>query len=432
MRNTVILAMFEAFGAEPRLWFASVLLTHLLNALLLHRVIHRFTCDRWLACVGATLWATCPALEGALGWYSVYGQVLLTTLVLIVLARLADTVVSGRPLSTRGALGWSALLVLGGCSFGTGLGIAAAFPLVATLALPPQQRSARVLAVLVVAAVLLFATYAAVRAGATGLEPRARELLSPGAILRAIPEVLALEAQLLVFGASTLLVGFLGLDPGCPGAIAAIAAAACVVVVAAAWLTSDAAGRRLLLALTLLVVAAYGAIAAGRATVLEAVRVPLSLAAAWPRYHYLPLALLALLQMVALGALRARSRSAQRVVYGAGALWMAARLLVLATRPVPIDLHDAERMETEAVLRSIRAAVAATPPGATVVIENKGFPAAGLPGRFPGWAGVFVIHFPENAVDGRPVRFVAGEGDWQLAQERGGRIAALVTRRASH
>jgi hypothetical protein len=44
---------------------------------------------------------------------------------------------------------------------------------------------------------------------------------------------------------------------------------------------------------------------------------------------------------------------------------------------------------------------------------------------FPGWAGLFVIHFPANIVDGRPVRFVARGGAETLAQQRGGRIAAL-------
>ena len=55
-----------------------MLLTHAVNVLLLERAIRGFTGDLVLSCVGAVLWGTCPVLEGALGWYSAYGQVLLS------------------------------------------------------------------------------------------------------------------------------------------------------------------------------------------------------------------------------------------------------------------------------------------------------------------------------------------------------------------
>ena len=46
----------------------------------------------------------------------------------------------------------------------------------------------------------------------------------------------------------------------------------------------------------------------------------------------------------------------------------------------------------------------------------------------PGWAAMFVVFFPDNTVDGRSVRFLVSEDDWQRAQARGGRVAALVAR----
>jgi hypothetical protein len=79
------------------------------------------------------------------------------------------------------------------------------------------------------------------------------------------------------------------------------------------------------------------------------------------------------------------------------------------------------------VVRAIHEAVAAAPPGTTVTIQNRPFHGAILLRSFPGWAGLFVIEFPTNVVDGRPVRFVARDDD-APAQQRGGRIAALLQR----
>jgi hypothetical protein len=53
-----------------------------------------------------------------------------------------------------------------------------------------------------------------------------------------------------------------------------------------------------------------------------------------------------------------------------------------------------------------------------------------MPGRLPGWAGIFVAFSPDDTIEGRPVRFVGSDDDWQRVQQRGGRIAAFVERRA--
>src|SRR5262249_34717052 len=73
--------------------------------------------------------------------------------------------------------------------------------------------------------------------------------------------------------------------------------------------------------------------------------------------------------------------------------------------------HDWERAETARGVGTVRQAVAASPPGAVVRIENQIFLPAQfiphfLPGRLPGWAGIFVTEFPDDTVDGRPLRFV--------------------------
>ena len=191
---------------------------------------------------------------------------------------------------------------------------------------------------------------------------------------------------------------------------------------------ADAAHRRRFLWLGVLLIASCATIAAGRATIIASWQVSIDRSAAWPRYHYLLLALLTVLLSLALAALRARRQPARALATGGAIVWLAVRLVLLAVRPHAIDHHDAERAETAAVLRAIGTAVAAAPPGDTVTIQNRPFVAARIGRFFPGWAGVFVIHFPTNTVDGRPVRFIPRQGDTVLAAQLGGRIAELFGR----
>jgi hypothetical protein len=171
-------------------------------------------------------------------------------------------------------------------------------------------------------------------------------------------------------------------------------------------------------------------VAAGRAVFFEKAHVPAAAAAAAsPRYQYLPLAFLVSLLCAALAELGAISGRATRVVKVGAALWSLAVLAGLALFPVPIRHWDSERAETEALLQNIREQVAQTRPGEVAWIENRPFGiSAVLPDLLPGWAGVFVVYFPNDTVDGRPVRFLVSERDWQNAQLRGGRIAELVVR----
>ena len=104
VRDLVFAGLFHAFGPDPRPYFWSVLLTHAVNVLLLERAIRAFAGDVVLSAVGAVLWGTCPVLEGALGWYSAYGRVLLTTLVLVVIADLGVAVAGRETLRPRRAL----------------------------------------------------------------------------------------------------------------------------------------------------------------------------------------------------------------------------------------------------------------------------------------------------------------------------------------
>jgi len=430
--NAVLWTMFQAFGTDPRGYAWTVLLTHLLNTALLFHVIRQVIRPPGLtlACFGAMLWGACPALVGALGWYSVYGQVLLTTLVLCVLWSLGRVVRSGRALSTRVALLWTAVLAAGSTSFGTGLGVAAAFPVIVALVLPAGRLTRRSALVLVLGAVLTVVGYQLALVHSPDMTAEARAGVSPLSNPGLLPAAVGLWAHLVGFGASALLFDVVGANQRFPGWTQLVGGGVLTLLLLAAGVGADAAGRRRLLALVLLVAGAYGAVAAGRAAVYAAGRVAFTIAAMVPRYHYLPLALLTVAVCTALGEIAARGPLASRAVSVAAGLWMLGRIAVLVLRPFPIDLADRQRAALEDVFRSIRAQVERTPPGEVALIENKPFGASlYFPALMPGWAGLFVIFSPEDTIDGRPVRFLVSEDDWERARARGGRIAGLVVRR---
>jgi hypothetical protein len=431
VRNAVFYGLLQVFGPDPRGYFWTVLVTHLLNTALLYVVIRRFSGDRWLACTGATLWGTCPTLEATLGWFSVYGQVLLTAIVLGVLADLGHVLEGGAVVSPRRAAAWAVALGLGSTCFGTGLGLAAVLPIATALTLPRKQLPWRSAGITFLGAAAALGMYQLFRAYSPEFSAEERLLTSVRALVPAIPNALVLSGHLLAFGTTTLLLGFLGLDRGYPSAVGSGAAAmAAMAVLAALWI-ADTSTRRRLLALALLAVAAYGSIALGRVYVVAMANLSLAAAAGnQPRWHYLPIALLAALLSTAFAVLAARGAAVRHTVHAGAALWMAARVVLLVVRPLAIQHWPQERADSAAFVKMVRDRVAATPPGQVALIENRPFgPTRLVPDALIGSVGAFVIFFPDDTVDGRTVRFAVSEHEWELAQKRGGRVAALVVRR---
>ena len=428
--NVVTLAFFRLFGPEPRPYFYCVLLVHLANTALLYRAIRWFTGRVALACFGATLWGSCPVLEGALGWYSVFGQVLLTTIVLGILCGLGRLVQTGRVLSLATATRWTLLLAIGSACFGMGLGVIATFPAAVAIALPRAQLPVRSVVVLLLGAAATLVIYRVAFTLSPTVPPEERALLNGFTMLQALPEVLAFHWHLVGFGAAVLVSDLLGFHQGYPDWTQAVGAAGLALCAFAGVVQADGPGRRRLLALVVLSAGTYGAVAAGRAHLFELVKQPLAQAARAARYQYLPLSLVTLLVCVALAALATRGRVARRTISAVTALWVIARLAALVGHPFAIKHADDERAETTAMLASIRREIAGTPPGKVASIENRPFSVSRLlPRLMPGWAGMFVVYFPQNTVDGRPVRFLVSDDDWSRAQERGGRIAELVVKR---
>ena len=413
-----MLLLFDIFGPDPRPYFWSMLLTHLLNVALLYGVIMRFTGNTLLACASAIWWGTSPVLAGTLDWYSVYGQVLLTTVVLVVLSGLASSVAAGHPLSARRALGWAALLAVGSASFASGLGIAAAFPLVAWIVVPPGERPGRSFAILsgVVAGILL--AYASVRMLVPDVVPS--EWLRLEADADSLNRGFALLANLAAFGVNALVA-----PPFTRDSATTLATAIVGVVIVAGWWASDSAKRRAQLGLWLLVLATYTTIVVGRLPFIALIKVSPVEAATWQRYHYLATSLIAVALAAALAGVWHLGGWPRRGVALVVVAWTIVRLVVLGVQPVEIDLHQDARVDADAALAAIRREIAATPLGGVARITNRRLD-FGRFNRLPGWVALFAIMEPHDVVDGRTVRFVVSEQEWAAAQARGGRMTALV------
>jgi hypothetical protein len=212
---------------------------------------------------------------------------------------------------------------------------------------------------------------------------------------------------------------------------------AAVFVVAVVWLLVRG-GREVrcwLLAMLLLAAGTYGMVALGRAFFFSGDRLAIGISKRW--YHYvgtIPLAVVLCLVLARAGAWRPAHRVGPVLLWS----WVVATLGLRALSADFIDRHAEARTETQHVIDSIRADVAAAPPGTTVRIPYHKFLATGpmiakAPVAFPGWAAIFAITFPDNTVDGRQVRFLASpevcRGNRRWAPHRrahGGGVAVLM------
>ena len=203
-RNVIFLLHHWLSGTRPELYMGAVWLTHLLNVALLHRVVLRMTARRALAGFGATLWGIAAVNVGTLNWYSVYGQVLALTAVLLVLLGLLRRETDGDPRWSPLVV-WSMLLVAASSSFGTGLGMTLAMPLVALLWLSPSSGRRRALAVLTGTASAMVVIYLLLQSA----DIAAHHGVSTGAYLAAArrrwTETATFFAHLFACGATSLL-----------------------------------------------------------------------------------------------------------------------------------------------------------------------------------------------------------------------------------
>jgi len=412
VRNLVFLGSWHLFGLHPALWYGTVLLTHLLNVWLLFGVLGALTASVPLACLGATIWGTCPLSLGTVGWYSVYGHALTATVLLVVLDRLARLAAAGHAVPRRTAWLSYALLLAGTTCFGAGIGVALAFPFVLFLLLPQAWRQRGVRLAYVALPAITLAVYFGMKRLSEWIEPPSvGELFKQLAVTMGLRLAPVLLLALLGFAISGTMLGYFFHPQRYPDVrdwltIAAFVRGLGLVVWRGDWKT-----RRMALAMVALAVGVYAVIAGGRAGIYEMFGASLTQAATATRYHYvgtIPIAVLLcqILQQVGrIGWLSSVPRG----------LALAAALAVLvagyARSDFQIDEHAAARAYVARTAQEIADAVAGTAAGTTAFIEN-GSVSAGVVGPwlelpFPGRAAVFLLLSPSgDQLDGRRVRFI--------------------------
>jgi hypothetical protein len=420
-RNLVFYVSRTLFGLQPEYYLGTVLFTHLLNVCLLFAVIRRMIGSSPLASFGAAVWGISPLHEGTLGWYSVYGHALATTALLVILYQALGFSSADRHPSWRRQLLWLTLAVGAATCFGTGLATSLALPWVLLLIIPHWPGRKWWKPPLWGLAVLLLLLYAVsiwryVAPPDDSLLPRAvwSAILTPIVNLQAFVRILAYGSTQLCTGLWFSVVDQPALYYGAFGLFVAVVAWACV--------ASPGTTRRWLAFCSLLIATCYGSIAVARGGFSQLQGLDMATMAS--RYHYTGQLLLTLMLCLILGVIGARLRRPARIVL-LTPLYASVAISCGLFPPV-IDHHDRSREDTKTALAGIERAIRAKPVGEAVFIQNGRFrPLFYYPTVFPGLAAAFVIFYPENTVNGRPVLFVDSRPGVMQAARTGVRTADL-------
>ena len=419
-RNAIFYLMARLFGTEPAYYYWSSLLTHLVNVYLLYRLLRIVTESPWLATFGAALWGGSPFIEEALGWYAVYGHVVVATTLLVILCQATDDAARGVPPTRTQLRLWYLLALIAATSFGTGIGLAMALPFALALLLPVREMRrpplVSLVAVVPFAYVLLTLAYERL----SGLRP-----VTAAGVLSLVQDrtaVLVFLARLIGVGLTRLVLGFYS-GPGADLTVWYAAVGLLAAGVLVGYWASPRLVRGQLAAWSLLLIACYGMIAVGRALFLS--KLPDDVIGKLTRYHYVGQLLLTIILCTLLSRLPSPGRAWAKS--GLLAAWFAAAIFAYARYAPPVDHHDGARAQTAQAIAVMRAAIDAQPIGGTVRITNQTFEPLPLPPvMFPGWAAAFTIFFPDNTVDGRRVYFVESNPGVVRAMEGRGRMDALL------
>lgn len=424
-RNFLFYLCHRFFGTEPQGYFWVVLATHLVNVALFFHVIRGFTGSLLLATFGASLWGAAPLHEGTLGWYSVFGNVVVASCMLWLLADLAR-ILHGQGLGASTLGRWVVLSLVAITSFGVGIAIVLVLPLVVVLILPVgPQRRALLLCTAVVAVTTPPLYFAVMRSTVPVGDPALVTSFLSFATVTIWDRLVSMVAMLAGYGVTSLLVGELYSRKGFGGALAYAAIAFYLVVVIGGLLRGSRQTRRVILGSVLLSTAAYGIVAAGRG-MLWGDQFYLA-----TRYQYVGLIPATLALCLGLGELDRSMLLSFSMKQALLVAWATAAVGAHLWLGREIDHHRPQRNATRFALDEMRRLIDAAPAGHDVYITNRVFAGVGPlmirnPQLFPGWAAAFAIFFPDNVVDGRRVFFVVPDAEVRAAARNGKRTSTLV------
>lgn len=412
VRNTVYWLSHQLFGFNARPYYLTALVTHLVNVWLFFRVTRRLTGSAVLACLGAAMWGTSPLCLGTLGWYSVYGQALVGTILLFLLDRVTARAEDAAPISARAALGWYLLVLAAVSCFGTGIGVALVFPVMLFLLHPAafRQRGVRLafLSLFVVVPGIYFGFW---RVYALYFPISMSEAIQREAALSRYWPIVDMTRHLAAFAVTGVLQGFFFDPQAYPGQASHVATTLYVLTLVAVLVRADGVTRRRLLALVALCGGVYVLVAMGRSNVYLLFNLEPAESARQARYHYIGIIPVAMALAVMLGELARWSRFRSVVHAVALAAWMVVMGREFARHGLFIDRRQAIRTWVSISQFLLAEQIEKQAPGDTVSFENSEPPGYVLGPmlhhpEFPGLAGVFVLTYPTNVVQGRRIEFI--------------------------
>jgi hypothetical protein len=413
LRNLLFGLTYEVFGLKAEAYDWSVFLTHLVNVVLVFRVTRALASSSVIGAFAATLWGASPLQEGALGWYSVYGQVVAATLYLYVLDRLvAEKEDADVPL--RAALVWAGALVLGATCFGVGIAAALSAPVVVALLRPRAVRER-----------VLRGVFLSLPPAVAGLYLGWRwiffSFVEPAPFAEAVVFQLAFSdimatfvmfGHLLAVGTSGLLRGFffpIEMFHPAPAPLAALVVVYAAIIVAG-FVVADSRTRLRLCAMLVFAAAIYGMIALGRANTYKMFGTAADVAARTGRYHYMGTVPLAMALGLSVAEIGRRARVPQLLP----ALSLAACLCLLAYSKAvsswALDERESCRAYVTTALRDLVTTIDAQPANTDVYIPNTPLPVyvtvfMGYD-AVPGPAALYALAYPTDELHGRRVHFV--------------------------
>lgn len=432
LRNLVFYLSYRLFGFTPAPYYWTVLLTHLLNVWLLFRVVRRLTASALVAAFGAMVWGTCPLCASTLGWYSVYGQVLVVTILLVLLEQIARRAEDAAPPPVRTVMAWGLLSLAAVTCFGIGVGIGIVLPAVVLLLVPETlQRRGSLLACLGLPLATIGFYFGYRCLWATIVPLPLSEVVVVNLALRHYLPVLEMVWHLVAVGITGLLRGVYFVPATYPDAASHVTVALFGAGALAVLIGADGTVRCRLLAMLALCLGVYGIIAVGRANFYTTTHVAPDASARQLRYQYAGILPLAVVLCLIVAHFARRLRAPVLLPGAVLATWLAAWAYGFARGGVWIDQHTEARRSVASAAHAIDAMIDGVPVGQTVEVPNRALPPAMLgllagPTVFPGWAGVFVLLHPENAIRGRPVRFVERDPAVLAVAARGRRLAGLL------
>jgi hypothetical protein len=424
-RNFVFYLCYELFGTSAPGYFWLVLLTHVANVVLLYSCLQIFTGSKRLAAFGAALWGSAPLQEGSLGWYSVYGNIMASTIALWLLRDLARTTI-GKPLGTPRLLSWLPLLLIGCTSFGVGLAVALVLPALVLFIHPSGVDKTRALLCSTLVAAAVLPTYFAVHN--LMLTHEAAAIATSTVNLRTLSSwqpMLGMLADLAGYGIFSMFVREATTRIPYSTGVGIVLIVMVSAIAAVAFVRGDRRTRGILLAGAALALVTFGVVVAGRG-VLWGPNFYLA-----TRYQYLPLLGVVLCLCMALASIDARSPLSSALKNAVLGLWVCAALGVHFALSSGIDHHNLARRSTDTEIKEMWRQIRATPADQDVYITNQIFHGVGPvvirnPKTFPGWAAAFAIFFPSNVVEGRRVFFVEADPEVFAVTRNGRRTATLI------